>query len=317
METMGVTRETKVTVLYLFSNVVCSIVIVLLNKWVYVHVGFPNVTLSMLHFAVTFVGLYFCQRWNMFQVKSVGLKDMLPLSLTFCGFVVFTNLSLQHNTVGTFQLAKFMTTPCIILIQMFVYNKQFSLLVKLTLIPIVLGVFLNFCYDLQFSVIGTLYAALGVLVTSFYQVLVSTKQHELQMDSMQLLYYQAPLSAFILLLVVPVLEPVQATLIHDWTVTDLLMVSASCIIAFFVNISIYWIIGNTSPLTYNMVGHLKFCMTVLGGVLIFEDTLHINQGIGVLLTVMGITAYAHVKLKEHKPPVRTLENECEILIRKM
>lgn len=45
-----------------------------------------------------------------------------------------------------------------------------------------------------------------------------------------------------------------------------------------------------------MVGHLKFCLTVLGGVLLFEDPLHFNQGIGILLTVMGITAYAHVKV---------------------
>jgi hypothetical protein len=36
---------------------------------------------------------------------------------------------------------------------------------------------------------------------------------------MQLLYYQAPLSALILLLLVPVFEPVSSTIVIPWTVS--------------------------------------------------------------------------------------------------
>nr|CAD7265680.1 unnamed protein product [Timema shepardi] len=223
---------------------------VLLNKWVYVYVGFPNITLTFLHFVTTFLGLYFCQKCNVFQVKIVPIRDMVPLAFTFCGFVVFTNLSLETNTVGTYQVAKVMTTPCVILLQMLFYGKKFAIGVKLTLIPITVGVILNFYYDIQFSIVGTLYATLGVLVTSLYQVWVSQKQHDLQMNSMQLLYYQAPLSAAILLFLIPFLEPIQSTIHHVWSIHSISLVVASCATAFFVNLSIYWIIGNTSPLTY-------------------------------------------------------------------
>lgn len=288
-------KGTAITLFYLIFNTVSSIVIVLLNKWVYKYVGFPNLTLTFLHFVVTFVGLILCQKCNVFKVKYVPLRDMMPLAFAFCGFVVFTNLSLQNNTVGTYQVAKVMTTPCIILIQIFFYKKEFLLMVKLTLIPITLGVFMNFYYDIQFNVLGTVYATLGVVVTSVYQVLVSQKQHELQMNAMQLLYYQAPLSAIILLLLIPVFEPVSTTLTVHWTTAVVGLVASSCITAFFVNLSIYWIIGNTSPLTYNMMGHIKFCLTVLGGVLLFEEPFHVNQGVGIILTVLGVTAYAHVK----------------------
>lgn len=158
------------TTFYLLFNLVCSIVIVLLNKWVYVHVGFPNLTLTLLHFITTFIGLCICEHFNVFQVKRVQIKEILLLAATFCGFVVFTNLSLQYNTVGTFQLAKVMTTPAVIFIQMLFYNKSFSLIVKCTLIPITLGVVMNFYYDIKFNVLGTVYAVLGVLVTSLYQI---------------------------------------------------------------------------------------------------------------------------------------------------
>lgn len=53
-------------------------------------------------------------------------------------------------------------------------------------IPIILGVFLNSYYDVKFNWIGTIYASLGVAVTSLYQVVsficyVENKQWVLNM----------------------------------------------------------------------------------------------------------------------------------------
>lgn len=158
------------TTCYLILNVLFSIMIVLLNKWLYVNTGFPNITLSMIHFLITFLGLIICERLNVFCIKSVPLKEMILIAMSFCGFVVLTNLSLAHNTVGTYQIAKMLTTPCVIFMQIIFYNKSFSTSVMLTLIPIVVGVILNFYYDIQFNILGTIYATLGVLVTSLYQV---------------------------------------------------------------------------------------------------------------------------------------------------
>ena len=122
--------------LCLFLNVCCSIMIVLVNKWVYVHYGFPNMTMTCVHFLMTGGGLVICQMFGMFQPRWLPLLKMIPLSMTFCGFVVFTNLSLQFNTVGTYQIAKCMTTPVIIVIQTYYYAKSFSTKVKLTLVSI-------------------------------------------------------------------------------------------------------------------------------------------------------------------------------------
>ncbi|XP_071640630.1 solute carrier family 35 member E3-like [Temnothorax longispinosus] len=296
-----------VTVFYLTLNIAFSIVIVLLNKWLYVHTRFPNITLSMIHFFMTFVGLIICEKLDVFCVKDIDIKEMVLIAMTFCGFVVLTNLSLAHNTVGTYQVAKMLTTPCVIVMQMIFYRKHFGILVKLTLIPITLGVVINFYYDIQFNVVGTIYATLGVLVTSLYQVMINRKQKEFQMDPMQLLFYQAPLSAVMLLIVVPILEPVGQTFTHSWSLLDIIMVILSGVVAFFVNLTSYWIIGKTSPLTYNMVGHSKFCLLLLGGSLLFHETLAINQVVGITLTLVGIILYAHVKMKD----IQTIVPEFE------
>uniref|UniRef100_A0A8P0SYS7 MDM2 proto-onco n=1 Tax=Canis lupus familiaris TaxID=9615 RepID=A0A8P0SYS7_CANLF len=191
----------------LLLNLLVSICIVFLNKWIYVHHGFPNMSLTLVHFVVTWLGLYVCQKLDVFAPKSLPPSKLVLLALSFCGFVVFTNLSLQNNTVGTYQLAKAMTTPVILVIQSLCYHKTFSAKVQLTLIPITLGVILNSYYDVKFNFLGMVFAALGVLVTSLYQVWVGAKQHELQVNSMQLLYYQAPMSSAMLLVVVPFFEP--------------------------------------------------------------------------------------------------------------
>ena len=162
-------KKKSLTAIYIISNIIFSIMIIL-NKWLYVHVGFPNITLSMIHFIITFIGLIICERMDIFCIKDVALKEMIFISMTFCGFVVLTNLSLAHNTVGTYQVAKMLTTPCVIFLKIIIYKKTFSTLVKLTFIPIILGIVIHFYYDIQFNIVGTIYATLGVFVTSLYQV---------------------------------------------------------------------------------------------------------------------------------------------------
>lgn len=125
--------DSRITVfLALLFNILISVTIVLLNKWIYQAYHFPNMTLTCIHFLVTAVGMEIARRSNVFYVKSLPLKDMVLLSLSFCGFVVLTNLSLQTNTVGTYQISKFMTTPCIIFIQTVFYGRSFSSNIKMS-----------------------------------------------------------------------------------------------------------------------------------------------------------------------------------------
>ncbi|KAF6032555.1 SLC35E3 [Bugula neritina] len=248
-------------------------------------------SLTCIHFIVTAFGMEIAKRRDIFLVKSLPMKDMILLSMTFCGFVVLTNLSLQANTVGTYQISKFMTTPCIIFIQTVFFQKKFSWKVKLTLIPVCLGVFLNNYNDVQINLKGLIFATSGVMVTSIYQVWVGSKQQEFQANSMQLLYYQAPLSALLLMIVIPFAEPVTSAggiFSQLWSLSAILSVICSGCVAFLVNLSIFWVIGNTSPLTYNMAGHLKFCLIVFGSFLVFHEFPSANQIIGIVLTISVI-----------------------------
>lgn len=119
------------------GNIFSSIAIVFCNKWIYTNYGFPNVTLTCIHFVMTYLALKVCIVLNIFTPKKIPLCEMIPLCLCFCGFVVFTNLSLQNNTVGTYQVAKVMTTPTILIVHSLIYHKKYSLKIILTIVRII------------------------------------------------------------------------------------------------------------------------------------------------------------------------------------
>lgn len=137
-EDASVTQEGSISrwkvSLAIILNLACSIGIVFLNKTIYLHTHFPNVTLTLVHFIITSLGIHTCAWLGVFHPKTLVLSKILPLAASFCGFVVLTNLSLQYNTVGTYQVAKAMTTPVIVLIQTYCYQKPTSVAIQLTIV---------------------------------------------------------------------------------------------------------------------------------------------------------------------------------------
>ena len=95
-----------------------------------------------LHFVVTFFGTLACEVAGMFEHKQLNHLDVLPITLAFCGFVVFNNLSLQYNSVGFYQLMKVMTTPVIVILQYLVYGVKEDTRLILALVPVLIGVIL-------------------------------------------------------------------------------------------------------------------------------------------------------------------------------
>ena len=131
---MAPTASNVMVTVCVLLNICSSICIVMINKWIYTYYGFPNITLTCIHFLITSLGLKVCSMFNLFNPRYIPIKEMLPLSFTFCGFVVLTNLSLQYNTVGTYQLIKVLTTPCIMIIHVAFYKKTYTMKILLTLV---------------------------------------------------------------------------------------------------------------------------------------------------------------------------------------
>lgn len=121
---------------------------------------------------------------------------------------------------------------------------------------------------------------------------------------MQLLLFQAPISTVLLMATLPFLHhPITQTLKDAFLTEDstglLVAIMISSLMAVLVNISTFLVIGRTSAITYNMVGHGKLALVLLCGHLFFDsgDTLGFGNMVGLVLTFIGILSYSHLTIK--------------------
>jgi len=277
-------------------NFIVSVVIIWVNKFVYLG-GFKyNVCMTALHFLFTFLGLEICRRKKMFEFKWVSIVQVLPICAAFSGFVVFNNLSLQYNPVGVYQLYKVMTTPVIVVVEYFAYNTVLPKKEAMALVPIIIGIGIATVDEVSSNVKGTTFAILGMLSTSLYQIFVKTEKERLDLSSMQLLYLQAPLSMVILLFAAPFCEDVSEMIAGSYSLFTLGCLVLSACLAFLVNLSIFLIIGRSSPISYNVLGHAKLCTILLSSAFLFAEEMSQERYIGVFLALIGIFAYTHIKI---------------------
>lgn len=118
---------------------------------------------------------------------------------------------------------------------------------------------------------------------------------------MQLLSYQAPLSALILVGFVPVFDNYKEILNYKMSLSAGVAISTSAFLAFLVNISTFIIIGKMSAITYNVAGHIKLCFILAAGYLLFDNKFNWLNMIGVGLAVSGVVTYSMIKMKLSKP----------------
>ncbi len=283
--------------LSLFLNVASSVGVIFVNKrLVFMEAGFKFGTLlTIIHFIVTFLGCILFARLKFFEVKKLSISSVISISLAFCGYVVFNNLSLLTNAVSIYQIAKILATPVIVLVEMLWYKKNESSATLLSLIPVCLGVFITVFAAAELSPIGIFWSFLALLANTFYTIWGKTKQQELNVSPLQILTYQAPLSAFILISGLP-LDGVGDILSYRYTPYSVGVIFLSCVLAFGVNFSFFLFVGQTSALTMNVVGYLKTVLVFLIGILFIENDATMQSVCGITMTLVGLGLYSRSKL---------------------
>lgn len=198
------------------------------------------------------------------------------------------------------------------LISWLFFKAHYPLPIVLSFLPVFIGTLISTYYDLQFNVFGlfckshtaalhlhrslcsSLGAVTSMMFTAIYQILVEHYQKVHNCDSLQLLFYQAPLSGLLMLMIVPFFEPIFQ--LHKTVDMDTIGLVLLCgLVAFFVNFSVFWVIGNLSAVAYNMIGHSKTLLIIFFGSLIFHEPLNQRQVFGLFFTMLGVLLYSYFK----------------------
>ncbi|KAK5629700.1 hypothetical protein RRF57_005415 [Xylaria bambusicola] len=141
------------------------------------------------------------------------------------------------------------------------------------------------------SSIGVIFAFCGIFASSLYTVWIKSYQRKLQISSMQLLFNQAPVSAFLLLYVIPFVDT-----FPTWSQVPFnrwLMILMSGMFAALINLSQFFIVGQTGPVSSTVVGHLKTCLIVALGWITSGRSAGDKSIVGVFVAVGGIISYGY------------------------
>jgi solute carrier family 35 protein E3 len=128
------------------------------------------------------------------------------------------------------------------------------------------------------------------------QVWTGVKQKQLGVNGDQLLHQVAPVAVLLLVVLVPLVEPIgsftkpeKGTLLgYTYSREAVGWILLSSCLGLVVTLSTYLFIGVTSPLTYNVVGHLKTVLIVTGGVVVFGDSITAKKMLGIACAMAGI-----------------------------
>lgn len=284
-------------------NFSSSTALVVMNKFAMDKYGFKfATTLTAFHLTCTFILLLLSAKLGIFEIKRLPIKDVSKLAAGTMGFICFTNLSLQHNSVGFYQVMKVMTTPTVVIIESLLYQKYLENKLKLSLLPVCIGVIITTATDFRLNLVGTGYAVAGVIVTSFYQIWSGTLQRSLECNGLQLQTYVAPLAAIFILPFVPLfdnyaLNDLESIWYYHFTPNNLSIISITGFFGFLVNISIFLVIGRSSPLSYNILGHCKTVVVLLSDFILFGRPFTFKSTSGIVLTLIGVFWYTSLKLE--------------------
>jgi solute carrier family 35 protein E3 len=258
-----------------------------------------QLTFAAFHFFITWLTLYTLSRprFGFFVPRRTSIREIAPLSIAMSLNVILPNLSLAFSTVTFYQVARILLTPTVALMNYVLYKSTLPRDAVIALIPACAGVGMVSYYDSlptsdvnvkTTSGLGVIFAFSGILASSLYTVWIASYHRKLQMSSMQLLFNQAPVSAFLLLYVIPFVDtfPVWKEVpVNRWV-----MIMASGLFASLINISQFFIIAQTGPVSSTVVGHVKTCTIVALGWITSGRAIGDKSVLGVFVAVGGIIA---------------------------
>lgn len=72
----------------------------------------------------------------------------------------------------------------------------------------------------------------------------------------------------------------------------------SCMISVSVNFSTFLVIGKTSAVTYQVLGHLKTCLVLAFGYILLKNPFSWRNVCGILIAVCGMVSYSYACVSE-------------------
>eukprot|EP00009_Paramoeba_aestuarina_P011369 CAMPEP_0201540552 /NCGR_PEP_ID=MMETSP0161_2-20130828/71004_1 /ASSEMBLY_ACC=CAM_ASM_000251 /TAXON_ID=180227 /ORGANISM="Neoparamoeba aestuarina, Strain SoJaBio B1-5/56/2" /LENGTH=294 /DNA_ID=CAMNT_0047948029 /DNA_START=542 /DNA_END=1426 /DNA_ORIENTATION=- len=233
---------------------------------------------------------------------DVNWKYLLTYSV-FQGLAIATaNANLEHNSIGFYQISKMAVIPVTILAETLLgWRKIPNAAVLMSLVVLLVGVGLVTGDDVQITTDGTFWALFSVFSITSVQLLVS-QQKENNLSPFQLLHLSTIPSATNLMIISYFVDDLRGAVERGLTKNEFVLLMLSGVLSVSINLTSLMIIGEASPVTYQVIGHLKTISLIISGTILFKVPVANIQIVGIILALAGTARYGQLKLQQKNRP---------------
>ena len=222
------------------------------------------------------------------------------------------NLNLNYNSVSMYQISKLLCIQVTLMVET-IFNQRKQLLtplMALSLGMIMFGVGLFIFKEksvIKHSFIGYISAAMAIFSTSLAQVFFGPLQKALDFNPLQLLYHTSPLLTLGSFILIPFFEDRVQLMNTELSFQLVFNISLSCVGAVFLNLTNYFVLSQTTPLTYLVLGHIKTIIILIIGFALFEKSFPTLQMIlGIIISLAGVVIYTIENNRQQAKPIRKI-----------
>lgn len=264
---------------------------------------------------------------NLIQTEPMRMdivKLWLPVNLIFVGMIWTGFFSLKYLGVAMVTVLKNFTNVIIVFGDKFLFGREHTSGVWLTIVLLFASVICGGSTDVQFSVVGYTWQFLNCCFTASYSLFLRGVMDNVKLivknprglDEFSMVLYNNILSIpFVLLLMLQggeipkVFEEIQRQPVAFYIVAGL-----SGVLGFGISIASLWYLSRTSATTYSITGSLNKIPTVIFGYLFFATETSVwnllsvafGLGAGLMFTYAKIQESQQMKCQQQQGPTNKI-----------
>jgi len=278
----------------LTCNFFFSVAVITANKHAFGCFPFPG-ALTAVHYLLSWAGVEALLKAGAFERKPIDSSHrhiFVPLIIAWSLGNTLSNVSLEKNSVGFYQMMKILVTPAVVAVDWFAYGKVVGCASAIALALTCAGVGVATVNDLALNARGAAFAVVAVTLSTTQKILNSHMQQRCHISTLQLLHQSLPWMSLLSIIVVPLLDSPSKLLGLGWlSARCVALVLSSAVAAFGATWSATRIFGLIGALAHVLLGQVKTCSVLILGVCFFDAPPNAKALGGAVLAVASITWY--------------------------
>lgn len=281
----------------------------MINKYIMsvCHFNSP-ILFTSYHFIMTYLILEIMCRMGLIERGGSKIPEYAKWELAAfsVGGVLFMNFNLKVNSVGFYQLSKLCCIPVIVIYSYFFLKKNTPLPIILSLLVLLVGISMFTVNEISMSLSGSIVAIIAVILVAIQQTKMGTSQKEYSVNG-PTMQHSTALKQFVICFIAGLLMETHgknSIFTHKFKPLEVFLIILTGFISCGVNVCAFGLIGKTSPVTYQVVGHVKTILIFIFGLIIFPANpnetreMFIKKIVGLIVSMSGVIYYTYLNLRE-------------------